>query len=268
MKIASIQFHPDFGEKNKNINRIISLIQKTDADLIVLPELCTTGYQFTSWDEMDQLCEPVNEDGVSIHQFSRICKEQNTHLVLGLAEKSGDQYYNSAVLIGPHGLIGSYRKTHLFLNEKNWFQRGDTGFQVWDTGIAKIGMMICFDWIFPEAARTLALKGADIICHPSNLVLPYCQDAMITRSIENQVYTITTNRIGSEKRGTYQKLTFTGGSQAVNPKGERLFHLSSDAEEIGIADIDIEAAKNKQLTEKNHLFQDRKPEYYIEDTNG
>ncbi len=267
MKIAALQFNPAFAEKQKNLDQIEAMLLNIQADLIVLPELCTTGYQFTSKDELLQLSEPI-PNGETTRRFSEMCQKHEVHLVAGLSERSGDLFYNSAVLIGPRGYISTYRKIHLFLNEKDRFSPGDTGFQVWDIGPARIGIMICFDWIFPEAARTLALKGADIICHPSNLVLPYCQDAMITRSIENQVYTITTNRIGSEKRGTYQELTFTGGSQAVNPSGERLFNLSTDVEEIGIADIDIEAARNKQLTEKNHLFQDRKPEYYIEDANG
>lgn len=267
MKIASLQFHPIFGQKDRNIEQLISMIRKTEADLIVLPELCTTGYQFGSWDEMNQLSESI-PNSPSIEKFCAICKAHHTYLVAGLSEKANDQYYNSAVLIGPDGLIGSYRKTHLFLNEKDWFEPGDTGFQIWDIGIAKIGMMICFDWIFPEAARTLALKGADIICHPSNLVLPYCQNAMITRSIENQVYTITTNRVGSEKRGNYNELTFTGGSQAVSPSGERLYQLSADSESIGIAEIEIEFARNKQITAKNDLFQDRRIPLYFEDPNG
>src|SRR5919202_6692477 len=120
------------------------------------------------------------------------------YLVAGLAELHSERCYNSAVVLGPSGFIGTYRKTHLFFEETLLFAPGDTGFPVWQAGGAKIGVMICFDWFYPEAARTLALKGAEVLCHPSNLVLPYCPDAMVTRCLENHLFSVTANRIGSE----------------------------------------------------------------------
>ena len=116
---------------------------------------------------------------------------RSLHVVVGLAERAQDHLYNSAVLIGPNGYIGTYRKIHLFFEETLWFTPGNTGFQVWDIGQAKVGLLVCFDWFYPEAARTLALQGADILCHPSNLVLPHCPDAMVTRCLENHVFAIT-----------------------------------------------------------------------------
>jgi predicted amidohydrolase len=133
---------------------------------------------------------------------------------------------------------------------------------VYDIGIARIGIMICFDWWFPEAARTLALKGADIICHPANLVLSGCQRAMATRSLENAVYTATANRIGSESRGDKEELVFTGESQVLSPGGERLLVLSKAKEEISVVQIDVKKARDKSITSFNDRFKDRRPELY------
>ena len=261
MKVAVYQFAPEFGEKEKNLSKIEKALRKTDADLIVLPELCTTGYQFVSTDEIDALCEPIPE-GPTVERFVRICAERKIFLVAGIGEKEEWVAYNSAVLIGPGGFIGSYRKVHLFCEEKRWFRPGDRDFSVYDVDRAKIGLMICFDWIFPEAARSLAALGADILCHPSNLVLPYCQDAMVTRSIENGVFTITVNRIGSEERGGKKRLTFTGGSQIVGPRGKILFRMGRAVEAIQEVDIDPSRARDKQITAENHLWNDRRPEAY------
>ena len=262
MKIGVYQFAPEFGEKKKNLQKIEAVLSKTDADLVVLPELCTTGYQFISRDEVDGLCEPI-PDGPTADRLIQICQRKKMFLVAGMGEKHEWMVYNSAVLLGPSGFLGSYRKVHLFCEEKQWFQPGNGGFPVFDIGKVKIGLMICFDWIFPEAARSLALQGADIICHPVNLVLPYCQEAMITRSIENGVFTITTNRIGSEARGEKDKLTFTGGSQVTDPRGRILFRLETNQEGFQEVEIDPMLARDKQITLHNHILNDRKPEQYL-----
>ena len=261
MKIAIYQFAPLFGEKEKNLNKIKTGVSETNADLIVLPELCTTGYQFVSHEEAKSLSEPI-PDGETTEAFVHICRSIGCYLVAGLAEIEEGSVYNSALLVGPDGFVGLYRKVHLFCEEKKWFLPGNRGFHVWDIGIAKIGIMICFDWIFPEATRSLAVQGADIICHPTNLVLPYCQDAMITRSIENRVFSVTANRIGSEKRGEKKRLTFTGGSQIVDPKGRRLFQLEKEEEAYKEISIDPDIARDKQITENNHLWRDMRPDQY------
>ncbi|MDP3112822.1 MAG: nitrilase-related carbon-nitrogen hydrolase, partial [Thermodesulfovibrionales bacterium] len=132
----------------------------------------------------------------------------------------------------------------------------------WQTPIGNIGVMICFDWFFPESARTLALRGADIIAHSSNLVLPYCPDAMVTRCLENTVFAVTANRTGSEQRGEKEKLTFIGKSQITSHKGEILYRASEDRDEISVREIDISRARNKQINSLNNLFDDRKKEFY------
>jgi len=259
MKIAIYQFAPEFGAKEKNLRRIEKNLLQSDPDLVVLPELCTTGYQFTSKKELTDLAESIH--GPTVQNWEKLCRDKGFYLVAGLAEKDGEYFYNSAVLVSPKGYVGTYRKVHLFLEEKAWFQPGN-GFSVWDIGNVKIGIMICFDWIFPEAARSLALQGADIICHPVNLVLPYCQEAMITRSIENGVFTVTANRVGIEERITGTKFTFTGGSQIVDPKGNRLFRLGAEVETLQEIEMDPTLARDKQITPKNHILKDRNPEAY------
>jgi predicted amidohydrolase len=187
---------------------------------------------------------------------------KNMFLVFGLAERDGTGIYNSAAVIGPDGFVGKYRKTHLFAEEKGLFDPGDTGLQVFDIKMARIGIMICFDWWFPEAARVLALLGADVICHPANLVLPYCQQAMLTRALENGVFTVTANRVGTESRGGKVALTFTGGSQVVDNLGHMIAKLDTGKTGVAIAEIDVEKARDKKITAQDDRFKDRRPEFY------
>ena len=163
-----------------------------------------------------RLAEAV-PDGKTTKRFVEIAARRGVTIVAGLAERAGAHYFNSAVVVGPKGFIGCYRKTHLFFEETLFFTPGDSGFHVWDIGLAKVGVMICFDWYYPEAARTLALQGADIITHPSNLVLPHCPDSMVTRCLENRVFSVTANRIGSEARGGKDRLTFIGTERKRQP---------------------------------------------------
>ena len=183
-------------------------------------------------------------------------------IVAGLPERAGAACYNSAVVVGPSGFVGCYRKTHLFFEETLFFAPGDTGFQVWDIGSAKIGVMICFDWYYPEAARTLALKGAEIICHPSNLVLPDCPDSMPVRCRENRVFAVTSNRIGIEARGGKNPLTFIGNSEIVAPRGTILHRAPRDQKELHVVEIDPAEARNKALTPYNDLLRDRRESLY------
>jgi len=187
-----------------------------------------------------------------------LARELGLYIVAGTAEKSGNYLYNSAVVVGPRGYIGKYRKIHLFYREKVFFEPGDLGFKVFDIGFAKVGVMICFDWFFPESARTLALKGAEIIAHPANLVMPYAPRAMPIRALENRVYTITADRVG-EERG----LKFIGKSLIASPKAEVLSIASETEEEIGVVEIDLNLARNKRLNDMNDIFKDRREEYYF-----
>lgn len=228
--------------------------------LVVLPELFNTGYLFRNMDEVKELSESAAR-GYTVTEMKKIAKKQRLNLVFGMAEKKDRKYYNSSVFISSSGKVQTYQKVHLFDREKLFFQPGTRTFKSYPIEGAKIGMMVCFDWIYPEVSRILALQGAQIICHPSNLVLPYCQDAMRTRSIENRVFTITANRIGTEKRGTVA-LSFTGKSQIVDPTGEIIGNAGERSETLKIVEIDVEEAKNKMATPNNDLFMDRKPALY------
>ncbi len=187
--------------------------------------------------------------------------------VFGFPENSNGKLYNSCALVTPNGQTYIYRKLHLFMHEKLWFSPGDLQLRAYDYNNAKIGMMICFDWIFPEVARTLALSGAQILCHPANLVMPFCQNAMITRSLENRVFSITANRIGREARGEFD-FHFTGQSQIVSNKGELLNRASNNKVEVIIADIKNDTSDDKWLNKINNLWGDRRPDFYSKVTDG
>jgi predicted amidohydrolase len=185
MRVGFYQFKPAFGKVSKNLKTIISALSNIDADLIVLPELAFTGYYFKDRRELMHYAEDP-ADSNTIASLLALCREKKLYLVSGFAEKSMDKCFNSSVLIGPEGLVHIYRKLHLFNTEKNCFDAGDIPLQVNTVMDSKIGMMICYDWLFAEVSRSLALQGAEIICHPSNLVLSYCQQTMLTRSLENR----------------------------------------------------------------------------------
>jgi predicted amidohydrolase len=261
MRVGFYQYEPQFGEVAKNLDAVAAALEQAEADLIVLPELFASGYQFVSQDEVMQLAESV-PDGPTTRRLVELAKRRRMVIVAGLPERAGLACYNSAVVVGPSGFIGCYRKTHLFFEETLFFKPGDTGFQVWDIGSAKIGVMICFDWYYPEAARTLALKGAEIICHPSNLVLPDCPDSMPVRCLENRVFAITCNRSGIEARGGKDPLTFIGNSEVVAPRGAILHRAPRDQEELCIVEIDPADARDKALTAYNDLLRDRRESLY------
>jgi predicted amidohydrolase len=262
MKIAFYQSRPVYGEIRHNVRTALETLAAHPADLYVLPELFSTGYLFGSRKELAKYVEPIAE-GPTVSELSRFCRSQRCAVSAGIAEVERGAFYNTAVLVGPRGLIGKYRKLHLFDRENLWFTPGNTGLEVWTFRGVRVGVMICLDWVFPEAARILALKGADIICHPSNLVLHYCQGAMVTRSIENGVFTITANRVGTDKRGALA-LTFSGRSQITDPRGRVLARARKTGQSIRVADVDPSLARQKKLTPRNHLFRDRRPDYYRE----
>lgn len=261
MKVGFVQNNPPFGDVANNLEHVVRVLTGQTADLFVLPELFTTGYQFSSREEARELAESI-PDGVTTQALLALAKKINSVIVAGIAEREGDAVYNSAVIVGPNGYIGRYRKAHLFDTEKGVFEPGNTPLEVFDIGCARVGIMICFDWRFPETARTLALKGADIIAHPANLVLEHCPQAMITRCLENGIFIATADRVGCEERIPGHPLKFMGQSQVVDPLGEILYRASLDREEVHVVDIDIELARNKCLNPNNHIFQDRREDLY------
>src|SRR3989339_1099786 len=250
MNVGFLQFKPVFGNSAANLNKIEKMSQNIRADLLVLPELSNSGYMFKSKKEVSELSENI-PGGPFTQGLINIAKNRNMYIACGLAEKAGGaKCYNSAVLVGPKGYLGKYRKAHLFNDEKIFFKPGNLPFRVFQVKGVKIGMMICFDWIFPEAMRTLSLKGAQVVCHCANLVMPYCQKAMVTRCIENGVFAVTANRTGKEKRGG-KSLCFTGGSQVIGNRGELLGSAGKAEQTIKIIAIDPKAALNKNISKRN-----------------
>lgn len=261
MKAGFYQFNPVFGNKKRNLAAVADAFDGIDAELMVLPEFFATGYQFISMDEVAHLAEEV-PSGETTEALVGLSKKHGIYIVGGLPERDKELFYNSAVITGPEGFIGVYRKTHLFFEEKLWFTPGDTGFKVFHTDIGAVGIMICFDWYFPESMRSLALQGAQVIAHPSNLVLPHCPAAMPIRCLENKVFAVTANRIGTEQRKEGLSLTFIGMSQIVAPDATIIARASEKDNSIMVADINPERALNKAINPYNDLFKDRRPEMY------
>lgn len=258
---AYLQYKVAFGDHAANAATVRRLLADApEFDLLVLPELAFSGYDFRDRDELRALAEPFH-DGPTASLLRELAHKRNAVIVAGYAERANEGCYNSAMLVRPDGTAHNYRKIHLFNREQDVFLPGDTPPTVVDTSAGRIGMMICFDWFFPETARCLALAGVQIIAHPSNLVLPWCQRAMFARSLENGVFTITANRIGTEAR-TDRTLTFTGGSQILNVKGEPLASAPVDREMLAQATLDPAEADDKSIAGRNDLFGNRRPEMY------
>jgi len=256
-----VQTDPVFGRVDENVRAALKEIKALKAGLVVLPELFSTGYQFCSMDEAMSLAEEV-PGGPTTEALLEAASTSGTIIVAGILEKAGKKLFNSSILVSPEGFAGLYRKAHLFWREKNIFTPGDRPFEVFEVGGVRLGMMICFDWYFPEVARTLALKGADIICHPSNLVLPHCPAAMVTRCLENRVYAITANRAGVEERRKGEPLRFIGQSQVVAPDGAVLYRAPDHGTDAAAVPIEPAKARNKAATRLNDIFKDRRKDLF------
>jgi predicted amidohydrolase len=260
LRLGVFQFAPRFGETEANLQTLVGILAVVEADLVVAPELALSGYLFRSREEVERLSEPV--PGPSTERLAAALRRSGARLVVGLAERSGGALFNSAVLVGPHGVEGVYRKVHLFNEEKLYFAPGDGGFPLYKLGDVPIGLLVCFDHMFPEAARTLALAGAQVICHPSNLVLPeYGQLTTRVRAIENRVFWALANRYGTETRGC-QSLHFTGASQITAQDGKVLVRAPEAEDCLLVVEIEPGRAADKRVAEHNDLLADRRPEVY------
>jgi predicted amidohydrolase len=267
MKIAGVQMDIGLSEVDANIEKMASFLRQTTRDgaaLTVFPECAATGYCFNDYAEARSVASPV--PGPVTDAMSRVCKSVGTFAVFGMVELDGDKLFNSAVLVGPSGVVGCYRKIHLpFLGLDQLSTPGDRPFTVHDAGDLRVGMNICYDASFPEAARSLALLGADVIVLPTNwppgseCTAACCINA---RALENGVYFLAVNRVGTE-RG----FRFIGQSRACDPWGNSLAVASGTEEEVLFLDVDVERARNKHYARvpgKHEIdrFADRRPEMY------
>lgn len=266
VKAAYLQFAPSYLEVEANLDTVEPYATSAEVDLLVLPELFTSGYFFQSLDDLAEVAESI-PDGRSTRRIREWASASETTIVAGLAEREDEHFYNSAVVVSPNGHVHTYRKVHLFYEETTLFAPGDRGFSVVEVSTRSgteynLGVMVCFDWYFPEAARSLAMQGADVIAHPSNLVLPHCPDSMPVRARENHVFTITANRYGIEKKGE-ETLTFIGMSEVCDPSGNILRRADKKGDELGIVEFDPHEARDRELNAHNDVLADRRPESYV-----
>jgi predicted amidohydrolase len=265
MRVAVAQMEPKLAEKERNLDTALERLEEAaaaGAQLLVLPECAIPGYMFDSADEALPYAEEI--PGPTTEAFERECARLGVHAITGLLERDGDTLYNAAILVGPDGLIGSYRKTHLpFLGVDRFVTPGDE-FKVFDTALGRIGLIICYDLRFPEVTRTLALQGADMVALPTNFPMAaklQCDVIAPARAAENRIYLLVANRVGKERWGE-----FCGWSQIVDPYGTRLAEAGETEETLLVADVELEKARDKDYVVPGeyelYLFGHRRPELY------
>jgi predicted amidohydrolase len=260
-RAATVQFEPTMYEKERNIARLVALCEEAAAGgarLIVTPEMGTTGYCWYDRDEVRPFVETV--PGPATDRFQKICETHGCYIVLGMPEvdSATDLFYNTAVLIGPQGIVGKHRKSHPYIAEPKWAANGDIAHQVFDTELGRIGLLVCMDLHFFETARLEAIAGADVICHISNWLAertpaPY----WITRAFENSCYVIEANRWGLERT-----VQFSGGSCVIAPDGSIAASIDS-GDGVAYAQIDLGAVRKREVLGEK-VFAKRRPELYAE----
>lgn len=270
LTVASIQMEPIIGHTSENVARSITLLEEAagrGARLAVLPELCNTGYVFASRMEIGELAETI-PDGPSTKAWIAAAARLDMIIVAGITERSGDTFFNSAVIVGPAGYIGRYRKVHLWGEEALYFSPGDLGFPVFDTPYGRIGCQICYDCWFPESFRLAALQGAELVCVPTNWVPIPGQDPkreamanilVMAAAHSNSLFVIAADRVGVE-RGQ----PFIGQSLIVGHTGWPVAGPASyDKEEVLIAEVNLADARRKRnWNDFNQVLRDRRTDVY------
>lgn len=274
VRVAVVQFDPQVGTQHcqNNLQHSLELAREAamnGANLIVLPELANTGYLFGTRQEAYLHAEAI-PNGPSVQAWLDFTQKYQVYLAAGLAERDGVQLFDSAVLLGPDGFIGKYRKAHLWNREKLWFTPGNLGFPVFETPIGRIGLLICWDIWFPEVPRLLSLQGADIICSLNNWIWtppPLFDDSgkcmasylTITAAHANNVFIAAANRIGEEQGERYLGCSLITGTNGW-PIGEV---ASPDEQTILYADIDLTSARSAPIwNDLNDLHRDRRVDVY------
>lgn len=260
-KTAAVQFEPTMFEKERNIARISALVEEAaneGARLIVTPEMGTTGYCWQDREEVKPFVEPVPGD--TTNHFHKLAERHDCYIVIGMPEvdRITDLYYNTAVLVGPDGVIGKHRKSHPYIAEPKWAASGDIAHEVFETDIGRVSMLVCMDLHFFETARLEAIKGADVICHISNWLeertpAPY----WINRAFENGCYVVESNRWGLERT-----VQFSGGSCIINPDGS--VESAIDAGDgVTYGTIDLEWARKRDVLGEP-VFTSRRTDLYAD----
>ena len=267
MRVAAVQMEPRIGEVDLNLKAMLDRFREATAGgarLVVFPECALSGYGFDSRAEALPFAEPI--PGPSTGELASACLEHNAYAIYGLLERDGDRLFNATVLVGPRGVIGTYRKVHLpFLGIDRFADPGDRPFEVLEVEGVRVGMHICYDGTFPETGRVLTLLGADVLVLPTNWPIQSLSTAEhlpATRAIENVVYVMAVDRVG-EERGC----RFAGTSSIAGPGGEILAKAGIETEEILHAEVDPAIARKKRLIRVPGLYEldrigDRRPSFY------
>jgi predicted amidohydrolase len=263
---------PRVGEKERNVARSLELIRGASdagAKLAVLPELANSGYVFETREEAFALAERV-PDGPTTKAWMEAAARYDMVIVAGITERDGDNLYNAAVVVGPNGYLGTYRKNHLWGAENLFFEPGNLGMPVFHIGPGRIACAICYDIWFPETFRLAALQGADLLCVATNWVpmpkqpgnLPVMANILAMGGAHsNSMFVAAADRVGNE-RGQ----PFLGNSIIVSHSGWPLAGPASfDREEMIVADMNLSDARRKRnLNEFNQLLRDRRIDVYDE----
>lgn len=265
--IGVAQVGATLGDVPANVRRGLDAIREASEqgiELLVFPECSLSGYAYSSRAEIEAAA--ITRDGAEIQEIAAGCAEHGIHVVVGYLETSGEKLYNTATLIGPDGVVGSYRKAHLPTMAADRFI--DVGTHedppVFDTPLGKVGIAICYDLRFPESARTLALAGAEIIAQPTNSVSQSSvlfDHFTVVRACENRVYLAICNRPDEERN-----MDFVGRSQILSPAGDVLVEAGPE-ESIVKAEADLAAARDKKIVLRADdfelsVFADRRPDLY------
>jgi predicted amidohydrolase len=270
LRVACVQMEPRIGQREDNMARSLQHIAeaaRAGARLVVLPELCNTGYVFESRAEAFALAETL-PDGPSCQAWQAAARDHGVTIVAGITERDGARLYNSAVVIGPDSYIGRYRKNHLWGDENLFFEPGDLGMPVFDIPAGRIACAICYDLWFPEIYRMASLQGADLLCVPTNWVpmrsqpqqLPMMANILVMAGAHaNAMFIAAADRVGVE-RGQL----FIGNSLIVGPEGWPLAGpAAADTEDLLIADLNLsDARRSKHLNRFNHVLHDRRTDLY------
>ncbi len=265
--IACAQIDCALGDPKTNLQKVVSAIRaaaERDAKLVMFPECALTGYAYNSLEEAIPFAEPI--DGPSSEIVAQACRQADAYAVVGFIEADKDRFYNAAMLVGPDGVVGGYRKVHLpFIGIDRFLTPGDRQFEVFDLPFGKVGLNICYDISFPEAARVLKLKGAELIALITNWPEAAWRSPEFvanTRALENHLYFAATDRVGTERGWK-----FIGRSMIVDCNGDTLAEAGSENEEVLIAPIEFQLANQNRIINVPGAYEvdrarDRRPSHY------
>lgn len=263
LRLAVIQSNPQFGNVDENLHRLRALVENVDADVFVFTELCSTGYFFQTRQEALSFGEDFQ--GPTVSFFKELAEQKQAVVHGGFVHRTDDHVYNASALVTPTVLNEPvvYHKTHLFYKEKHCFDQGNTGFLVHrdERRDCAFGLMICYDWRFPEAARSLMVQGADIALCPSNLVTDAWHKVMPARAIENKMYMAVANRWGTEMRGG-EELLFKGLAAVHAYNGETLEMAKAEGDTVLVTEIYPQKTRDKSFNDLNDVQFDRRPDMY------